>query len=656
VAHGAPEGEATAGPASKAAPGAASATLYDPGIAPSMAKASQATMFGFASPSSDVAPASVARPSGPPIVPMPSIDAGAPATNTSTPPIASTPPVQAMSPVVSSLPTPSHAASHGGSNKQTMIGVAAVSLPAAKPEPTPSSPAPKPGYMASGKGTMLGVAIPGIAPTQASAPLAQPGGGGGRSNTMLGVAIPGIAPIHGATAQGNPGASQGSVQSGRTRAIPPAARPAPAILPKPAPLVDDEPAIGPAPRAQRRGVPLAYVAGGVFVLVLIFGGVMALLWKGQSLIVTPRLDAQGHEQLHLACDSCEDGTTATLDDAHTTFAAKEADLLLATPLKVGDNPLTIRLDRPRWGRDEEVKVVVPIAFRIKADLSALSGPHPSVVVRVQAAPGTVVRVDDKPVTLDAHGDGAYSIDVSAQTTGWSDDLRLIDPSIPYSITSAAHDGHEGSEQHGTLAVRAGVATLHLDAPGVSAVVDTGSFRVAGHTVKGGTVTINGQPVTVDADGSFARSYDAPALGELPVEVRADGPQLASRVARFTVKRVAHLAAEAKSRERAPWIGYDGITSAKDSTGKLTVVEGEVAQALAARNQTVAIIDDTRDCKESPCLVRVVYAGNETLATGDHVRVYGRVNGVLPANASSAAGAKPVPVVDADFLVKGHAGR
>jgi hypothetical protein len=527
-----------------------------------------------------------------------------------------------------------------------MIGVAAVSLPP-KPEPPPAASS-APAYMASGKGTMLGVAIPGIAPTRASEPATTPAAG--RSNTMLGVAIPGIAPMH---ASGAPPAA-GSLPSGRTQAIPARAHPAPIVLPKPAPLVDDEPAIGPAPRVQRRGVPLAYVAGGVFVLVLIFGAIVALLWKGQSLVVAPRLDAEGHERLHLTCDSCQDGTTASVGDAHATFASKEADLLLGTPLKVGDNPLSIRLDRPRWGRDEEVKVVVPIAFRIKADLSALGGAHPSVVIRVQAAPGTAVRVDDKPVTVDAQGEGSYAVDVSAVTSGWSDDLRLIDKSIPYSVTTPAKDGQPGAEQRGALAVRAGIATLHLDAPGLFAVIDGSSFKVAGHTVKGGTVTINGQPATVDPDGSFARSYDAPSIGDVPVEVRAEGPQLASRIARFTVKRVARLAAEARAREKAPWIGYDGIVSGADSAGKMTVVEGEVAQARASGNQTVAIVDDTRDCGQGPCLVRVVYAGNDALAAGDHVRVYGRVNGILPANASSAAGAKPVPVVDADFLI--HQGK
>ena len=309
---------------------------------------------------------------------------------------------------------------------------------------------------------MIGVALPGIAPLQASEPPRR-----GPSSTMLGVAIPGIAPVHnsGATAA-PPTASKRSF--GRTQ---------PVLVPKPAPLVDDEPAIGPAPHVQRRGVPLAYVAGGVLALVVVSGLLVALLWKGQSLVVVPRLDAQGRDQIHLTCDSCQEGTVLRSAKRAGTFKAGETDLTLATPLQVGDNALSISLDRPGWGRDEEVSVVVPIAFRIKADVSELTGPHPAVIVRVSAAPGTDVKVDGKPVKLGMKGEGTYTVDVSAQTTGWSDDPRLIDQSIPYSITTAAAGSTPASEQKSTLPVRAGIATLHLDAPGLSSVIEGTSVRI-----------------------------------------------------------------------------------------------------------------------------------------------------------------------------------
>ena len=526
-----------------------------------------------------------------------------------------------------------------------MIGMAAsIALP---PPPVPAAVAPPPSSAPvaqahapalNNRGTMIGVAIPGIAPVQA-APTAGPQSVG-QNRTMMGVAIPGIAPM--ARGPGSP-----YVQPQRPLAPPP-----PPILPRPAPLVDDEPGVGPVPTLARRGVPLAYVAGAVFVIVALFGLTTAVLWKSHPLVVQPKLDAQGREQLHLQCETCKDGTMAQFDGAKAAFASKEADLTLTNPLKVGDNDITIHLDRPGLGRDEEVKAVVPIAYRVKADLSGLSGPHPQIVVKVQALAGTDVRVDDKPVSLDANGEGAYALDVSTLTTGWSDDLRLIDRSISYAIVPKG-----GTEQRGALAVRAGIATLHLDAPGPSAVIESTSFKVAGRTVKGGTVTANGQPVSVDAEGIFTRTYDATTLGDIPVELRADGPQLASRTARFTVKRVAHLEGEGKLRERAPWVGYDQIVKDLDgSIGKSTVVEGEVVDARsggAGGGLSVAIVDDVRGCPADPCVVRVVYGGDDALARGDRVRAYGRVTRGVAAQPGAVAGASPVPEVQADFVVKGR---
>ncbi len=488
---------------------------------------------------------------------------------------------------------------------------------------------------------MIGVALPGIAPLQASVPPEAPRRG--PSSTMLGVALPGIAPTHSSAPAPLPEPKR---SMGRTQ---------PVLVPRPAPLVDDEPALGPAPRIKKRGVPLAYVAGGVLALVVVSGLLVAFLWKGQSLVVVPRLDAQGRDEVHLTCDSCQDGTVAVLGEARATFKAHEADLSLATPLSVGDNAIAINLDRPGWGRDEEVSVVVPIAFRIKADVSELTGPHPAVVVRVSAVPGTEVKVEGKPLTLNAKGEGAYTLDVSAQTTGWSDDLRLIDQSIPYSITTAAQGATPAGEQKGTLPVRAGIATLHLDAPGLSSVIEGTSFRLAGHTVKGGKVTANGQPVTVEADGSFSRLFDASPSGDTSVELRADGPQLASRSARFTVRHVASLAREAERRESAGWVAYDAIL--RDTTGSVgreSVVEGEVVDAKTVASQTIALIDDVRGCKAAspsgaPCLVRVVSSSEVPLVRGARFKVYGKVTSVLP---PPSGGAAPVPVVQADFVLKG----
>ena len=637
----------------------AAATWVDArGPAHSPAKNSQATMFGFAAPrAGGVSGPTEAPAAAPPVAASPSPVVAA---SVASSPVALAGGMGALAGVSGATMIDPAPARGVASHKQTMIGFtspigAAQAAPVAAPaQPVPASHAPSP-QLASAKGTMIGVAIPGIAPARAAVQTAQPAPQRVGSNTMLGVATPGIAPVHASAQRVAAAAAAPSPARG-----PSPARAQPKVLPMPAPLVDDEPAIGPAPRLARAGIPLAWVAGGVLALVVVFGVAVGVLWKGQSLVVVPRLDAQGHEELHLTCDGCPDGTTVDLETAHATFQNKEADLAMTTPLAVGDNPLSIRLTRPRMGRNEDVKVVVPIAFRIKADLASLSDVHPTVVVRVEAVAGSVVKIDGKPVTLDATGKGSYAVDVTAQTSGWSDDLRLIDQAIPYSIVPPPQGGRANVEQAGNLAVRAGIATLHLDAPGPTRVIETSSFKIAGRTVKGGNVTVNGQAVALESDGAFSRTYDAPAIGDTVVELRAAGPQLATRTAHFTVKRVARLADEARAREKAPALGFDDMLAGGDAAlGKDVIVEGDVVQARTTSNQTVALVYDSRGCGKGPtgaCLVRVIAAGDEPLAQGAHVRVFGKLTSILaPAGAPGSTATTPVPVVQADFVVKGHSG-
>jgi hypothetical protein len=346
----------------------------------------------------------------------------------------------------------------------------------------------------------------------------------------------------------------------------------------------------------------------------------------------------------LRCETCPDGTFAELEGARATFQNKEADLALANPLKVGNNPLTIHIDRPNLGRDENVQVIVPVAFRIRADLSDLTASHPSILVRVEAVAGTEVQVDGKPVALDASGGGVYATDISGETEGAADELRLIDRIIPYVVTPKS-----GLAEKGKLTVRVGIAPLRLDAPGSHAVVDGGSFRLTGRTARGGSVTANGTPVHAEPDGTFAQPFDVSSVGDLPVEVRASAPQLAPRTAHLVVHRVDHLGDEAKAREKAPEATYDAIAAdIPAAVGKATIVEGEVAEARTTPAQTVAIVDDARGCSRAPCLVRVTYGGDVHFKHGDIVRVYGRV--VRPV----AYGSSTVPEVEADFVQLGHA--
>jgi hypothetical protein len=418
----------------------------------------------------------------------------------------------------------------------------------------------------------------------------------------------------------------------------------------PAPFVDDEPIPPPPMRRTSGGVPLAAVAGGLAILLLLAGIAVGVLWKGAPPIVArPALDAQGKETLHLTCDACTNGTRVTLGTSTAEFASKEADLPLSTPLTIGDNALTLHVERPGMGRDEDVKIVVPVLFRIRADMSSVSATPPVILVKVEASSGSEVQIDGVPVALDANGAGSYAIDIHAETEGQSLETKRIEKKLPYVVT------RKGAEPtKGTLPAAVGIVALALESPGMHAITDQKSFVVAGQTKAGGAVTVNGEPVAVDGTGAFAKSIDAPAPGDVKVDVVATAPQLAARTVHFVVKRVSSVEAEAKALEAAPALTYDAARDIGAHVGERIVVEGEIIETRLVGHQTILVLTDRRGCaaKADPnqCLARVLFGGEDKRKRGDHVRVFGRIT-----RAVTAQNGRSVPEIEAELLAKPRGG-
>jgi hypothetical protein len=408
--------------------------------------------------------------------------------------------------------------------------------------------------------------------------------------------------------------------------------------------LDNEPAPLPPRIVKKKGIPLAAVALGIAGLLVAAAGATVLLLRGSAPITAePRLDSDGNDLLHLRCESCQDGTVVDLAGSSATFHGAEADLPLKAPLHVGDNPLALHVDRPGMGRDETVSVVVPVSFRIRADLATLGAPRPTITVRVEATPGTQVQVDGQPVSLDANGHGAHAIDISQETEGPSDESRTVSRSIPYAVTPK-----HGAEEKGAVAIRAAVVPLRVDAPGTHAVIDAPSFVVSGRAAKGGTVTVNGQAAPLSAEGAFEAPVQANAVGDVPVEVRAESPPFAPRTIHLTVKRVESLEGEVARYDDA--VSYDAVAADVAShVGKTFVVEGEVEEARVLGQRTVVLATTHRGCaRGKACLVRVVLGRPMPLRGGDGIRAYGRVAGSV-----AGPSGKPIPEVEADFAIKGR---
>ena len=439
---------------------------------------------------------------------------------------------------------------------------------------------------------------------------------------MLGVAMPGIAPLHSQPGVSPPPPSTAAPAQpipARTMLL----EQPPPIVPAPAPLAPEVAPSAPVV-VSRRGVPLAVFAVLALVLVLGVGGAILYFSRGAPpMTATAKVSADGKEQLHLTCQGCPDGTKASWKGSTAMFETHEADLDLPTPLAIGDNAFDIALDRPGVGRDETVKIVLPLAYRIRGDLSGIGETPPVVRVDVEARPGSIVTVDGKPVALDASGKATLSYDVSADARGAADETKTIERKMPYEVV-----GKDEKKSTGEVSVRVAVLPLHLDAPTAGQVTDGKTLTIAGKTAKGATVTANGKSLAVEADGSFDGAIDL-SDGEQPIAIRAApageaATKAVPRVATITVKRVASLASEAAALEKTAKL--DAGALARDpvaAEGQSVTVAGAIVDARAAHHRTALLVDAKNGCaKGASCLVRVDYGADLDVRAGDTVEAFG----------------------------------
>jgi len=448
--------------------------------------------------------------------------------------------------------------------------------------------------------------------------------------TMLGVARPGIAPI-------NPGMP----------------KEAPEPIPEPPPVWQAAPPPEwNAPPAEIPGLPRKRNVPWLAVLVIVGAAtlatavvVAALLYRARGAVETRLLaDENGRDRLEITCAGCVDGANVKLGRAASTFKARRASLTLDKALEVGDQRLTLELERA-VGRWDKIEVTVPVDFRIRPDTSKLDQTPPRVEARVAARPGSAVVVDGRPLALGPDGRGTAPIDVDKALTGPDPGTKTLERRIPYVVTPPG-----GTPQNGEVVVRVGIAPLMVQAPGPSLVVDGPSFVLAGRTAKNAVVTVEGRPITVDPSGSFAQMMSVSSAGETNIVVRASVPDLAPRLVVLKIRRVANLVTESALFRARATTSYAAIASDPEGQKGLSVaLDGSVVEARADSYTTVLVMDVKSGCASAPCLARISWGSKATLAEGDPVSVFGSLVGSVE---GPGAGTR-IPAVSAEFLIKGR---
>lgn len=545
-------------------------------------------------------------------------------------------------------PPPPEPAKPKANLRGTMIGIAppAVAAPPAAPAapsapPASSASQPPPRQFA---GTMIGMAPPGYPspppPPEAAPPAPAPVGAprvASAQRTMLGVARPGIAPL-------NPGQAKPPVAA----VAAPLPASAPALVswqpPPPAPAS----ARGEGPASPRRPGPrrISLVATLAIVgsaMLLVMAVVAYFMLRGHgSVTARAALDALGTEKLELSCQECPDGTKTWIDTAPATFRGGKATLLLQAPLKVGENPIVLVLERPGRSR-EEIALSLPIEFRVRSSTEELAQETPKVSVLASVLSGTKLEVDGKPVSPEPNGVVRFDYEVTSEVTGPEASVKTLERLVPYKATSAS-----GTQQDGQVQIRIGITPLIVDAPGASIVVGDKDVVIAGRTAPGAVLKVGAQVIALDPEGRFV-SKQSLATGENSFTVRSTLKDLAPRLVKVNVRRSDNLEREAALARATTQTSYlEVMRAGEGAIGRNLALEGQLFDVRHDGYTSVLLVDVKGGCKKPPCLSKVLYGVTTQLEKGRSVKAFGKVVRFV----DGARSGERIPEMRADLVVAG----
>lgn len=355
---------------------------------------------------------------------------------------------------------------------------------------------------------------------------------------------------------------------------------------------------------------LGIVAMGLLGLLLV-----KLLPESAELTVTGfSVDATGTDRIAVRCSHCGAGTTLTLGQETVTPEGGIATLTPPAPLQVGKNELEVLL-RKSSGDEARLRIVVPVAFRVRSDLSGHNHAAPYAQIIVSAPNDAKVNVNGSEVPVE-EGVARYRIDYSKDAAGESP------RSTPIASDFAVVVEGPGIRKETSARVSTSITALVLDSPANGHVLLGKPVAVRGRTLPFSTVelTTGGDaPTTVMADGKgvFGALLTHPSAGT--VTVRALGAeQVIARTARVELVSTAGAA--------PPETPYGSLTP-----GRVASVRATVLESRTFGGTTTTLIDVTSGCGAEKCLMNVTYGEVILLRPGARLSVVGEVRAGAPLN-------------------------
>ena len=263
----------------------------------------------------------------------------------------------------------------GSSHHSTMLGMPSI-LTQHLPTKTPEIPVAEPDKQQSSTGgdkhsTMLGLpsslaqtdstnqatrtllgqgTFSASPPMGVALPLTDTGKG-----TLIGVAIPGIAPI-------NPGVAKAVAKEPNENSV------APSEAPR---GESSEERTSAKTRTRAVGHTLFWTLSTVAIVLALVS--LAAVWRWRA---SPKLEVQvqsdeaGNDSLAIECKNCDETVSFAIDNAKTKVRNHHATIPLRTPLKIGPNRVSVTMTRDTH-RPEIIQLNFPVDYRVTGDLSGL---------------------------------------------------------------------------------------------------------------------------------------------------------------------------------------------------------------------------------------------------------------------------------------------
>lgn len=338
-----------------------------------------------------------------------------------------------------------------------------------------------------------------------------------------------------------------------------------------------------------------------------------LLPESTKLAVTGfSVDLAGNDRIEVQCSHCGAGTTLTLGAETVTPLGGVATLTPPAPLEVGKNELEVLVKKPD-GAESRIEIVVPVAFRVRTDLSGHNHATPYAQIIVSAPNDAKVSVNGSETPVDA-GVARYRIDYSNEATG--ENPRSIPITSDYAVVVEG----PGLRKETSARVSSSIMALVLDSPANGHVLLGKPVAVRGRTLPFATVEVTSggdapTRVTADGKGVFGALVSHPSAGTVTVRALG-GEQILARTARVEL-----VSSAGAPPTETP---YSSLVP-----GRMASVRGTVLESRTFAGTTTTLLDVTSGCGAERCLLNVTYGEVVLLRPGARLTVTGEVRPGAP---------------------------